>query len=67
VPESRPVRRVGALVEPVGVRLMYQITGCYPVHGSGTANPCTAMRYVEPGPVALAEITELLDTAPRRT
>jgi site-specific recombinase XerD len=29
-------------------------------------NPRTAMRYVKPGAVALAEVTELLDTKPRR-
>jgi site-specific recombinase XerD len=29
-------------------------------------NPRTAMRYVKPGAVALAEVTELLDTAPPR-
>lgn len=29
-------------------------------------NPRTAMRYVRPGAVALAEVTELLDIAPRR-
>ena len=29
-------------------------------------NPRTAMRYVRPGAVALAEVTELLDTAPPR-
>jgi hypothetical protein len=30
-------------------------------------HPLTAMRYVKLGAVALAEITELLDTAPRRS
>jgi len=29
-------------------------------------NPRTAMRYVRPGGVAVAEVTELLDIAPRR-
>jgi hypothetical protein len=29
-------------------------------------NPRTAMRYVKPGPVVVAEVTELLDVAPRR-
>jgi hypothetical protein len=30
-------------------------------------HPRTAMRYVKLGTVALAEATELLDTAPRRS
>jgi integrase len=30
-------------------------------------NPRTAMRYVKPGADAVAEVTELLDTAPRRS
>ncbi len=30
-------------------------------------NPRTAMRYVQPGAEAVAEVTELLDTAPRRS
>jgi hypothetical protein len=29
-------------------------------------NPRTAMRYVKPGAVALAEVTELLDITPPR-
>lgn len=29
-------------------------------------NPRTAMRYIKPGQQAVAEVTELLDTAPRR-